>query len=527
MSFLSRLSGIFVGQPKSSPKTPQKSQKSPRPKTVKHKQTVAPRAESIKSSKKSLVSSKQAQNILNEAKSQAREIIIEAKDEAFKIKQEAEQTVTQKRKELDEIQHKMYQTQADLDRKLGRLEEKEKIIEKSQTQIEEKNKQLDQLKAQQIDKLEKISNLSREEAKNILIDATEKKLKSDLGRMIQENEDQIREESEDKAREIIIDAMRHGATDYVAEYTVSSVKISDEEVKGRIIGKEGRNIRAFEQASGVDVDLDEEGVIRISCFDPVRREVARVSLEKLIRDGRVQPARIEEVVSKTQEEIDRLTYKAGQELCHRVKVFNLPKPIVELLGKFKYRYSYGQNLISHTIEVTKIGVALAQETGANVNIVRLGCLLHDIGKVIMEEEGTHVDLGVEFLRKHGIPEAVLASVSEHHQDKDFSSAESVLVYVADAVSGARPGARYADYEGYVKRMRELEEAALSFEGVKKAYAIQAGREVRVIVDPQDKDDAGTYKLAQDIRDKIKKELTYPGSVKVTAIREVRKIEIAN
>lgn len=514
MSFLNRLGAIFAGKQI----LPEEKKKvEPTRITRREPQRKAPSHQDLQ---------KIAQ-YTNDAKARAREIIIEAKDEAFKIKQQADEAVGSKRKELDELQQKLYRTQAEVDRKLGRLEEKEKFLEKSKEKLDADFTEVNKLKASQVEKLEKISLLTREEAKKILLEATEKKLKGEVGKMIKEAEDEAREKAEDKAREVLVDAMQHGATDYVAEFSVSSVRIPDEEIKGRVIGKEGRNIRIFEKVTGVDVDLDEEGSINLSCFDPVRREIAKVSLEKLIRDGRIQPARIEEIVEKTAEEIKKITQKAGQDLCYTVKVHNLPVDIVEMLGKFKYRYSYGQNLISHTLEVVKVGVALAQEVGANVNIVRLGCLLHDVGKVIMDEDGTHVELGSDFLRKNGIPQEVIDTVEQHHQDKEFSSVESVLVYIADAISGARPGARYEDFEAYVKRMRELEETASSFAGVKKAYAIQAGREVRVIVDPEARDDASTYKLAQDIRDKVKKELTYPGAVKVTVIREVRKTEVAN
>ncbi len=518
MSFLQRLTAIFGnGQPVVVPPQSKQVVKMPEPKKPSHdgEKMVSGRDKHL------------AKQYLLEAQAKAREIIIEAKDEAFKIRQKVEEEIQARRKEVESLQQNLYQTQAEVDRKLGRLEERERTQEKLQQQLESKFAEVEKIKLEQVEKLERVASLTREEARTLILEATEKKLKNEVGRLIKEAEDEAREKSEVKAREILVDTMRHGATDYVAEYTVSVVKIEDEEIKGRVIGREGRNIRNFEQITGVDVDLDEEGVIRLSCFDPVRREIARVSLETLIRDGRIQPARIEEVVTRTKRDIERIMYKAGEDLCHRVKVYNLPQPIIEMLGRFKYRYSYGQNMISHTLEETKIGIALAQETGANVNIVRLGCLLHDIGKVITDEEGTHVQVEVEFLKKHNIPQAVIDTVAQHHEDEEFSSVESMLVYVADAISGARPGARYEDYEGYVKRMHELEEAAKAFDGVKEAFAIQAGREVRVIVDPEARDDAASYKLAVDVRDKIKKELTYPGSVKVTVIREIRRSEVAN
>jgi ribonuclease Y len=309
---------------------------------------------------------------------------------------------------------------------------------------------------------------------------------------------------------------------------VSLVKIKDEDVKGRIIGREGRNIRTFEKVTGVEVDLDEEGVIRLSCFDPVRREIARVALEKLIADGRIQPVRIEEIVARTKQDINRIIHHEGEQLCHRVKVFNLPVEISDVLGRFKYRFSYGQNMIQHTLEETRIGLKLAYEVGADPNIVRLGCLLHDIGKVIDEEEGTHVEVGVEFLKKHRIPQAVINCVAEHHEDKPFSSIESVLVYIADAISGSRPGARYEDHDEYVRRLEQLETIAKNFEGVKEVFAMQAGREVRVVVDPDNLSDDRSVKLASDIRDKIQSEIkNFPGQIKITVIREKRTEAIVN
>ncbi|NMB57264.1 ribonuclease Y [Candidatus Beckwithbacteria bacterium] len=516
MSFLQKLSLIFSGKSQ----TAHEELVNPQEKKQEKKQQVP--SQRISAKDQELIK----QQIL-ESKAQAREIIIEAKDEAFKIKQQAQQEADEKRKEVDKLQQELYKSQAEIDRTRGILEERSRSQEEKNKELEEKFKEVEKIKEEQIDKLQRVASLTRDEARKLILEATEKKLKNEMGRMIKEAEEEAKQTADEKAKEILVDAMFHGAIDYVPEYTVSVVKIDDEEIKGRVIGKEGRNIRTFEKATGVDVDLDEENVIRLSSYDSVRREVARVSLENLIKDGRIQPARIEEVVEKTTKEIEKITTKAGEDLCHRVKVYNLPLEIVQTLGKFKYRYSYGQNLIAHTLEVTKIGVALASEVGANVNVVRLGCLLHDIGKVMADEEGTHIQVGVDFLKRHKIPQAVIDAVAQHHEDEDFSSIESILVYVADAISGARPGARYGDYEGFVKRMSELEEAAKRFGGVRRAYAIQAGREVRVIIDPEERDDAATYKLASDIRDKIKKELTYPGSVKVTVIRELRASEIAN
>jgi ribonuclease Y len=316
--------------------------------------------------------------------------------------------------------------------------------------------------------------------------------------------------------------MRHGALNYVAEFTVSIIKVADEEMKGRIIGKEGRNIRALEGATGVDVDLDEEGIIRVSSFDSVRREIAKRSIEKLLQDTRIQPFRIEEIVEQTKQEVEKIMFQEGEKLAHEVGIYNLPVDLLQMLGRFKFRTSYGQNLVTHSLEVTKIGMHLAEEVGADVNVVKLGCLFHDIGKVV-EGEGSHVKLGVELLKRYNIPQPIIDCVAQHHEDIPFSSVESVLVHVADQISGARPGARYEDVENYANRLKEMEDMAKKYEGVEDAYAFEAGRELRVIIDPGKLDDAQTIILAKKLREEISKALAIPGEVKVTAIREFRAV----
>lgn len=376
-------------------------------------------------------------------------------------------------------------------------------------------------------KLKLTKSVTKKEPAKEVPDKVEERAREEAGKLIKGILDAAREEAAQKAREILVSEMMHGATDLVAEYTVSAVSVPNEEIKGRIIGKEGRNIRAFEKATGVDVELDEEGEIRLSSFDSVRREIARVALERLIKDARIQPSRIEEVVLQVKKEIDRIIIEEGDKLCHSLGVYNLPRPVVELLGKFKYRFSYGQNMIIHTTEETKLGVALASEVGADVNVVRLGCLLHDIGKVIDIEEGSHAALGAQFLRKHGIGEKVIACVEEHHEDKPFSSVESMLVYLADAISGSRPGARYEDLEKYLSRMKQLEDICKNFVGVTEAWVFQAGREIRVMVAPDKVTDNESYDLALKIKEKIEKEIKeFPGQIKVTVIRELRVTETA-
>jgi ribonucrease Y len=330
--------------------------------------------------------------------------------------------------------------------------------------------------------------------------------------------------SGEKAREILSDAMYHGVTDVISEFTTSTVKLPDEEMKGRIIGREGRNIKTFEQSTGVDVVMDDElpNALILSSFDPIRREIARLSLEKLMADGRIQPQRIEEIVEKTREDIEKVMYQAGEKLCHDAGVYNLPTEVIATLGKFKYRFSFGQNLIQHSLELVKVGVEIARQLGADVNIVRLGCLLHDIGKVVYEgDEGTHVEKGVAFLKKYNLPQEVINCVAQHHEDEPFSSVESVIVATSDAISGGRPGARNENVQDYLKRLEDIERIARSFDGVDRVFAVQAGREVRIIVVPEKVNDDEMPKLVHDIGTQIQKEVMVPGAVKITAVRETR------
>lgn len=396
-----------------------------------------------------------------------------------------------------------------------------KLLEREE-KLEQEREKLQELKDKYQEKLEKVSDLTPEQVRKELFEKLELDQAKAVAKIIKDSEDEAKLTADKKAQEILVDSMRFGAIKYIAEYTVSVVKIADEDIKGRIIGKEGRNIRAFEQATGVDVDLDEEGVIRLSSFDQVRREIARRALEKLIKDTRVQPFRIEELVNETKKEVEKIMLEEGEKLAHEAGVFNLSTEVLQVLGRFKFRTSYGQNLIVHTLEDVKIGIHIAEEVGANVNIVRLGCLFHDIGKVL-EGEGSHVTLGVEFLKKHGIPDLIVNCVAEHHEDKPFSSVESVIVHIADQISGARPGARYEDVENYGKRLAQMEEIAKSHEGVEDAYAFEAGRELRVIINPGKLNDAETLVVANKIRDEVSKSQAVAGEIKVTAIREFRAV----
>jgi len=394
-------------------------------------------------------------------------------------------------------------------------------LRKQRLSLEKKEKEIEKREEELKVKLSRVSQMTLDEAKKELLAEVDRGLKVVKATKIRAAIEKIEQEAKEEAREILADAMKHGATNYVAEFTVSSVKVPNEEVKGRIIGKEGRNIRAFERATGVELELDEESEIRLSSFDSIRREVAKRALKSLIKDARIQPSRIEEVVKQTKAQMEDVLLEEGKRISEKCGVFNLPTEILKLIGRYKFRTSYGQNLALHTIEETKMGVAVAKEIGADVDTVRMGCLLHDIGKVVVDEEGTHVEAGVSVLKKHGFSKPVVNSVAEHHEDKPFSSVESVCVWIADAISGARPGARYEPHEGYVKRMDKIEEISRSFKGVEEAYAFQAGRDVRVVVKPEEVDDDALTVLAHDIAQKLEKEAEYAGAIKVTAIREVR------
>lgn len=464
----------------------------------------------------------EAEAIIRDANSKAREIIVEAKDESLEIRSKIEQESRRVEKELADQQRDLQSKLDKLDFRFEQIAQKEERIDQLKKELEQQRGQLDQSKNQILKKLEDVSGYSRDQAKEILFEGLEKKLSHDLAQVVAQKEEEAKLDADEKAKEILIEAMRHAATDYVAEYTVSVVNIPSEEIKGKIIGKNGRNIHTFERKTGVDIDLDSANTeIKLSCFDPVRREIARVSMERLIKDGRIQPARIEEVVDKVTAEIERITFDAGKQLCHEVGVYNIPNGLIAMLGRFKYRFSYGQNMIKHTIEETKIGTKIAHELGLDINIVKLGCLLHDIGKVSDNQDENHVQAGVRIAKKFGIPQEVIDCIAQHHEDEPFSSPESVAVYISDAISGARPGARYENHEEYMKRLESLEAIAMSYEEVKQAYAVQAGRELRVILIPEKSKDDDVTVLAQKIRDRVQKEVVVPGSVTVTVIREFR------
>lgn len=475
-----------------------------------------------------VVTDQEVNSILREAQAQAREIIVEAKDRALQTKAQVEQEARKQEQELAKRQRDLDSKIDKLDRHLDEMQQKESRMNTERENIEKLKAKLDETKTKMLSRLEEISKMTAQEAQNVLMEGLEKQLTQEMSQMIRQKQEETQLESKEITKEILIDSMRHGATDFVAEYTVSILDIPSEDVKGKIIGKSGRNIHAFERLTGVDLDLDySETEVRLSCFDPVRREIARVALEKLIKDGRIQPARIEQVVTKVKEEIEDSMVEAGKELCQMVGVYNLPAGLVETLGRFKYRFSYGQNMIKHTLEETKIGIKLAHELGVDVNVVKLGCLLHDIGKVSETPDGSHVEIGVKIAKKYNLPQEVINCIAQHHEDEPFTSPEAMTVYIADAISGARPGARYENLEEYAERLEELEQIATSYSEVEEAYAVKAGREVRVLLNPKQSKDDDVVVLANKIRDKIKDKVTFPGTITVNVIRETRGEAIAS
>lgn len=458
----------------------------------------------------------------------AREIIQDARDEAFKLKKSAEEEARKIREESIDIERRIAQKEEALDIKISQISKADKQIESEKEAYQKLQKGIEKVRSELVEKLAKVASLTRDEARKLMLANLEEELQSEIAKRLKEAEEKIKAESGEKAREIIVNAMVAGATDWVAEYTVSTVRLESDDMKGRIIGKEGRNIRTFELATGVDVELDSDiaGEVRLSSFDPIRREVAKRALEELVKDARIQPTRIEQLVEKARQEVTSDMSEAGKKAANELGLFNLPQAALDTLGRLKFRYSYGQNQLIASIETGKIAGKIAEEVGANSTITKTGGLFHDIGKTEVDKEGTHVQLGVSLAKKWSFPQEIIDCIAQHHEDEPFSSLESIIVHVADAVSGARPGARHEAVEDYIKRLTDIEKVAISFSGVEKAYAIQAGREVRVIVQPQAIDDDGVVTLAHDIRQKLENDLTYPGQITVTVIREVRAIDVA-
>ena len=475
------------------------------------------------------------ENARLEAANKTKEAELAFKQEQLKLKETVEREHAAARKKLEEHEARLTKREDTLDKKLDTLGVKERNLDDLERRlaVREKNvsakdEQLTQILNEQRERLLQISGLGAEQAKEMLLRRVEDECRGEVGAIVQRMTEQAQEEAKDKSRQIILQAIQRYAAEQTADHTVSTVTIPSDDMKGRVIGREGRNIRSFEKATGVDVIIDDTpGVVVVSCFDPVRREVARLSLEKLVQDGRIHPARIEEIVATTSKEMEEELLRIGKEAVQEANVGNIPKPIVPMLGRLAFRTSYGQNVLKHSLEVAYISQVIADELGLDGTVARRAGLLHDIGKAMdHEQEGGHPQIGMEFLRRFNESEPVLNACVAHHGDVPASTPYTPIIMAADAISASRPGARRESLERYVKRLRDLEELAMGFDGVRQAYAIQAGREVRVIVDARLVDDKVSAKVARDISKKIEAEMQYPGEIKVTVIREVRSVEYA-
>ncbi len=470
----------------------------------------------------------EAEKTLAEAEAHAKDIVLKAKDEALKYRDEADAELKKKRQDLQREDERLRHRREAFDRRQENLEQREKRLERKEKDLERLRETLQQNEAKQLQELQRISGLSIEDAKTLLLQRVEKETRQDMARLIREIEQEAREQGEQRAREIITTAIERVASDQVAETTVSLVPLPNDEMKGRIIGRQGRNIRAIEVATGVDLVVDDtpEAVI-LSSHNPVRREVARLALNKLINDGRIHPGRIEKIVEKAEEEVNAQIVEAGEQAALEVGVTGLHPEIIKLLGQLKFRTSYGQNVLAHSIETAHLAGMMAAELKANVALAKAGALLHDLGKAVSHEVGgAHALTGAEIARKYGVPDAICNIIAAHHGEDESQSLEAVLVIAADAISGARPGARRESLEQYLKRVEALEEMANAFPGVQQSYAIQAGREIRIIVKPEEIDDLGSINLSKQIARKVEDNLEYPGQIKVTVIREMRSVEYA-
>jgi len=469
-----------------------------------------------------------AKKELEQAQREASKIVNEARNEAVRLVEDARKDEQLRRKELKDLENRLVAREESFDKKLDQLDKRTEALRKGEDEVEQLKNEIREIRTKQQEKLEKIAKLDKKEAAEKLMQMTERDIRGDLTGLVAKLQAEAKDEAEEQAGLIIATAMERMASEVTAERTVTSVKLEDEEMKGRIIGKEGRNIQALQRATGVDIMVDDTpGYIVLSSFDPVRREVARIALEMLLKDGRVHPGRIEEVVEKAQKQVEKDVVRAGEDAAREVGVIGIPKEILHLLGELKYRTSYGQNVLKHSTEMAHLAGMIAEELGADIKTAKYAALVHDLGKALTHKmEGKHHHISGEMLRKYGAPEAVALAAEQHHDDVEATSVEALIVRVCDAISASRPGARNISAENFAERMKELENIANGFKGIEKSYAISAGREVRVFVKPQAIDDLSAIRLARDIANKIESSMQYPGTIKVNVIRETRAIEFA-
>jgi len=470
----------------------------------------------------------EADRLLAEAETKQKEMLLEAKDEVLKTLREGEQDLKQKRRRLRNQEERLQKRQDSLERRLEPLENRERKLAAEERKLKQMEDDLEQLRQRRVEELEAVSSLSREEAKELLLEEVEAQSRQDMARVIREAEQAVREEADRTARKIITEAIQRFASEEVAEVTVSTVDLPSDELKGRIIGRGGRNIRSLESAAGVDVIVDDTPeAVTISSFDPVRREIARLALTKLIMDGRIHPGRIEQVVAKSRQEVEGVIREAGERAVFEVGLTGMHPELIKLLGRLKYRTSYGQNQLQHAIETAHLAGMMAAELGADVKLAKEGGLLHDIGKAVDHEvEGPHALIGGDIARRYGKSSIIVDIIASHHGEEEAQSVEAVLVEAADAISGARPGARRESLETYIKRIKALEEVASSFPGISECYAIQAGREIRIVVKPEEVDDLAILHLSKDVAKRVEESLEYPGQIRVTVIRETRAVDYA-
>ena len=466
--------------------------------------------------------------IIAEAKKKSAEILERANEKALKITEKATAEETERRKEIRQTENRLAERETNLDKKLDQIDERAEKLRKNEAEVEKLKNEIMEIRVRQTEKLEKIAKLSRKEAEEKVLALAEKSMTQDMVNLVAKLQKNAVEDAEERAQTILVSAMERISSEVTADRTVTALRLPDDEMKGRIIGKEGRNIQAIQRATGVDVLVDDTpGMVVLSSFDPVRRQVARLSLELLMKDGRINPARIEEVVEKAQREIDKEINRAGEDAAREVGLSGLPREMLRLLGELKFRTSYSQNVLKHSTEMANLAGLIAEEIGANVKIAKTAALFHDVGKAVTHKiEGKHAQIGAELAEKYGMDARVVNAIAAHHDDIEATTPEAIIVKITDAMSAARPGVRNAAAENFAERMRELENVATSFDGIDKAYAISAGREIRVIVKPERVDDLSAIKMARDIADKIESTMQYPGVIKVNIIRETRAEEYA-